>query len=181
MRIHTVSHEAQIIALCSRSEDSHNASFVQCPSVDRFCVLAQSSTNGREGRARMAAGSLARPDRESGSVRLGSGAMAIFAAVPFARWGRRSRRSKHAVVTTRPRCWLALSRVGTCTSSAESSASWSHAFMLDLHLKTRRHTSKAQLLYRCCVSALATHSLQLQELGAVCTQFLCARHRRLYC
>ena len=67
-----VLREARIIALRSPSEDSHNASFVQCPSKDRFCVLAQSLTNGRPEQARMAVGSLAEPDRGSGSARLGS-------------------------------------------------------------------------------------------------------------
>ena len=110
-------------------------------------------------------------------------AMAIFAVFLFTRWGmavRHSRRSKHAVITTRLRCWLALSLVGTSTSCV----TWSHTFMLDLHLKVWRHTSKAQLLYCCCVSVWVIRSLELQELGAVCTLRssgwpLCARHRRL--
>ena len=52
-------------------------------------------------------------------------AMAIFAVFLFTRWGiavRHSRRSKHAIITTRLRCWLVLSRVGTRVPAASRGA-----------------------------------------------------------
>ena len=48
-----------IIALRSPAEDSHNVSFVQCPSEDHFCVLVQRLTNGRQGHRKAHAGGTA--------------------------------------------------------------------------------------------------------------------------
>ena len=134
-----VSREARIIALRSPSEDSHNVSFAQCPSKDRFCVLAQSLTNGRPERARMAVGSLAEPDRGSGSARLaGAFCDGHIRGVPFRRtgYGRETFEKKQACCHNNHKETLAGSlHVGTCTSREPRGEP-------RLHFKARRRRSR---------------------------------------